>query len=948
MGSAVITTSPAAASHFVVTLPGNVAAGTAFTVTVTAVDAHGNTAVGYGGAVRFSSTDGAALLPGNGTLTGGVGTFSVTLNTSGNQSFSAADSVKAGITGSGTVSVSPLAAGHFVLSAPTSSLAGSVFAFTVTAEDTLGNTATGYTGTVHVRSSDSKAVLSADAVLTGGIGYFGAALLTAGRQTLTVTDTTNSGLNGTSAAITVNAEAASHFTVAAPALAVTGNSVAFTVTAEDPFNNTAAGYTGTVHFTSSDAAATLPTNATLTNGVGVFHATLQSPGSQTLTATDASAATITGTSNTVATRGLTVASLSPTATGFIATFDKPFDPSHISLYDANGVNGPDDVLLTGPGAPQISFHGSLIIDPSDQTITFVKTSNFNGPAFNPQTGVLTPGTYTVTFRSASNAFANALGTPLDGLNNGNPAGSNYVATFVVAATPVVTVGIPAFARGPDSLDPINLPNTAALGIPLNVSNGSGVTSGTFTLTYNSAMLSISGAAVNTTLPGASLSLDAASTPGTAILDFNSQTALASSTAAVRLGGLVATVPDSAASLYKSKALLHWSGVTVNGGAIAAVGEDSVEVVAYLGDAAGTANGSLSGGDTSDISAVATGTSTNATNGTLGGFSAFPLADPVIIAGLDSSGVVDGTDVTLLNSLLAGTPRTQIPTIPTNVAITVHGPDPLLSMPAALSGSLGGTVVVPVDIDTARPLGSTGANEAILALQYDPRLFSVSAADVRAGSLTDGWQLTTVVNSQTGQIGIDIFSSTPILTTQGGSLVEIVCSVLCAVGSAGVTGLSSPPIRLVNQVDPTGRRIFTTTVADGQGAFVLQFNNGQLSTPKNSMTSDETTADLRFTAHCSLPTAHFFDDTAHSQQPKAHYLDLALQEPALAQPAQVLNEEFAEQVPADNCGLTSLIDTPGASQTDWSSENYAAYLKQSVKHAVWTTEFGWVDDFTDEE
>ena len=49
--------------------------------------------------------------------------------------------------------------------------------------------------------------------------------------------------------------------------------------------------------------------------------------------------------------------------------------------------------------------------------------------------------------------------------------------------------------------PINLPNTATVGIPLNLSNGSGVTSGKFTLQYNSALLSITGATVNTSLDG---------------------------------------------------------------------------------------------------------------------------------------------------------------------------------------------------------------------------------------------------------------------------------------------------------------------------------------------------------------------------------------------------------------------------------------------------------------
>ncbi len=158
------------------------------------------------------------------------------------------------------------------------------------------------------------------------------------------------------------------------------------------------------------------------------------------------AATIAGASSAIAMRGLTVTNLIPTSTGFVAIFDKPFRSQPDQSLRRRWRRGIDDVLLTGPGAPQVSFHGSLIVDPSDQTITFVKTSNFTGASFNPGTGVLAAGTYTVTFRSASSGFMDSMGDPLDGANNGNPAGSNYVATFVVAATPIV-FGIPASHEG---------------------------------------------------------------------------------------------------------------------------------------------------------------------------------------------------------------------------------------------------------------------------------------------------------------------------------------------------------------------------------------------------------------------------------------------------------------------------------------------------------------------
>ena len=48
------------------------------------------------------------------------------------------------------------------------------------------------------------------------------------------------------------------------------------MTALDQFNNTATGYSGTVHFTSSDGQAVLPSDSTLTNGaVGPAVAVLQ-------------------------------------------------------------------------------------------------------------------------------------------------------------------------------------------------------------------------------------------------------------------------------------------------------------------------------------------------------------------------------------------------------------------------------------------------------------------------------------------------------------------------------------------------------------------------------------------------------------------------------------------------------------------------------------------------
>ncbi len=519
-----IAVSAGAVSRFQVSGPAGALSTVSFPVTVTAQDAFGNTVAGYAGNLHITSSDAAAVLPATGTVSGGTGTFTVTLKTTGSQTIAVSDTATGSLTGVFTVAVAAGPVTHFVVSSVSSTAAGTPFVFEVTAFDALNNLAANYTGTVHFSSTDSQAGLPVNATLTAGFGVFAAVLRTAGNQTLTVADSVNTGVTGTTTAITVSALAVNHFLVSAPATAITGGIVSFTVLAKDPFNNTIAGYKGTIHFTSSDPSAILPANTTLAGGAGAFSAVFNSLGSQTLTATDVASGTIAGASNVIDAIGLRVTSLTPTSTGFIASFNKPFLPSLINLYDESGTFGPDDVLLTGPSAPQISFHGSLLISANDQTITFVKTSNFLGSSFNPATGVLAAGTYTVTFRSASNGFSDALADPLDGAGTGNPAGNNYTATFVVAAPPVV-VGVPSFARGPDSVDAINLPNSGTAGIPLNLSVGSGVTAGTFTLEYNSALLSITAAAVNSALTGASLSLDAASSPGMAIIDFTSPTAL---------------------------------------------------------------------------------------------------------------------------------------------------------------------------------------------------------------------------------------------------------------------------------------------------------------------------------------------------------------------------------------------------------------------------------------
>src|SRR5439155_1240307 len=105
-------------------------------------------------------------------------------------------------------------------------------------------------------------------------------------------------ITGTQAGIAVSPAAAKTFTVAGFSSPTTaGTSHSFTVAAKDPYGNIATGYSGTVHFTSSDRQAVLPGNYTFVAGdagVHAFSATLKPAGTQSITARDTATSTIAG------------------------------------------------------------------------------------------------------------------------------------------------------------------------------------------------------------------------------------------------------------------------------------------------------------------------------------------------------------------------------------------------------------------------------------------------------------------------------------------------------------------------------------------------------------------------------------------------------------------------------------------------------------------------------
>jgi hypothetical protein len=90
-----ITVNPGAATHFEIAGPSSISAGSAFSITVTALDAYGNVATGYLGTVKFASSNDGAKLPDKYTYTAsdqGVHTFTgLVLHKKGTQSITVFD-----------------------------------------------------------------------------------------------------------------------------------------------------------------------------------------------------------------------------------------------------------------------------------------------------------------------------------------------------------------------------------------------------------------------------------------------------------------------------------------------------------------------------------------------------------------------------------------------------------------------------------------------------------------------------------------------------------------------------------------------------------------------------------------------------------------------------------------------------------------------------------------
>lgn len=407
---------------FQVSAPAGTPAQSSFDMTVTAVDLNGAPATDFTGTVYFSTSDPLGrIITSSYTFTAadaGAHTFTkpVLLMTPGNQTITVATPFMPAA--SAAINVTPLVSA-FAVTAPTTATAGDLIPVTVRAIDVFGNTGTTYTGTVSIVSTDKQAGLPAAYTFTAddaGVHTFYVAVKTAGfYQTVGAVDASN---HGGAAYVNVTPAAAIGFTLTGGAGPI-GVSRQVAVSAVDAFGNVATAYTGTLHFTSSDAAAVLPADTAIANGQGFVRVTMMTEGTQTLTASDG---TLTGTETLVTTPA--------TASYFLVM------PSASSLT-AGGSQQYTVTVIDSLGRVDANYTGTVNLSSSDRQAGLPANYTFTAA----DAGV---HMFTVTLRTAGAQTVFALDVTnysVVGQSAATTVTAATVSKFSVIGFPTTTAGV---------------------------------------------------------------------------------------------------------------------------------------------------------------------------------------------------------------------------------------------------------------------------------------------------------------------------------------------------------------------------------------------------------------------------------------------------------------------------------------------------------------------------
>lgn len=286
--------------------PATQSAAKAFTVWAYSTDAYWNLLPGTDN-VRISSSDPAASTPVSGVLTNGSRSFSVSLGTVGTQTLTISDLTNGSIQGmtSPGIQVIPSAVHHFVVNTISSpQTAGVPVTVTIRAADQSGNTIPNYAGDAILVANTGAGSITPEQVTfvagvwTGPMTFKGAG----GAVSFTVADYSAPPHTGTSNTITVQPGPFTGLQVLVPGETARGGTddgregtpqgqqagtpFSITVRAVDAYWNLVTTVSDSIALGSTDAFATMPAHAKLTNGQLLQPVTLHKVGSNRIWSTD--------------------------------------------------------------------------------------------------------------------------------------------------------------------------------------------------------------------------------------------------------------------------------------------------------------------------------------------------------------------------------------------------------------------------------------------------------------------------------------------------------------------------------------------------------------------------------------------------------------------------------------------------------------------------------------
>lgn len=268
-----------------------------------------------------------------------------------------------------------------------------------------------------------------------------------GPNVFTVNGTDATGCQLGTGTFTVNVSTG-HFGVSAPATVTAGAAFNFMVTALDSSNRVVSGYTGTVHFTSTDPQAVLPPNYTFTSSDGgshTFSATLKTAGGQTISAADTTNPLLTGTSGQILVSDFSIEAVSP-----ITVKVGGSENSTVTVTSLSGFSSAVGLSVsTPPTGVTTSFSSSSVTPPSGGSATSTLTLSI-GPSVTPTTFTLTvTGTsgalshstqVSVTVTATTTAIAAMIATFVNASAVDNSGISNALTTKLSAAQSAISAG----------------------------------------------------------------------------------------------------------------------------------------------------------------------------------------------------------------------------------------------------------------------------------------------------------------------------------------------------------------------------------------------------------------------------------------------------------------------------------------------------------------------------